>query len=267
MKDYVERFDEPNMEYYRTVYANSVRWQDEDIEGKRILIYMEQGIGDQIMFLRFLRLVKERSPKSITLHAPANMERLIRHLGCEFADKENETLPEHDLHVCSLSLPFVLKKAIPVEPYIKLIEKTDLGDEGGSKVGIAWEGNPDHPNNKIRNCPLKFFKPLLDKGVNFYHIKPEIHDWDLIEGCHDWIINGSEINDWYDTAKFINALDYVVTVDTGVLHLAGAMGKRTYALLGPGIPDPRWSELWYPTVRFVQGTWEECIKFVIDKQF
>ena len=263
MGDYTERFDDPKMDYYRQTYQNSCRWVDEKIEDKKLIIYMEQGIGDQLMFFRFLRLIKEQSPKSITLHAHKDLERLIKHLGYEFLDKNNPELPEHDYHVCSLSLPFVLRKAIPIEPYIILEEKFELPE--GINIGIAWEGSPDHPNNNLRNCPLSFFGPLIKNNVNLYHIQPVIHNWDLIKSAENFPLLGVEIKDWYDTAKLINSLDYIVTVDTGVLHLAGAMGKRAYAILGNENYDPRWDGLWYPTTRFIKGSWEECFKTVIEK--
>jgi hypothetical protein len=263
MRDYIERFSEPKMEYYRKTYLYSRRWYGENLNNKDVIVYMEQGIGDQIMFLRFLRFLKEQTPKSITLHAPMEMERIVKHLGYGFLEKGGDVLPYNDYHICSLSLPFLLHKPIPLEPYIILTEKTEIPK--GINVGIAWEGNPDHPRNVQRSCPLKFFKPLVDKGVNLFHIQPSINNWDLVKGAEDFPLNGVTITDWYDTAKLINSLDYVVSVDTGAVHLAGAMGKRTYVLLGPDEPDARWDGLWYPTTRLIKGDWEKCFETLLTK--
>ncbi len=242
------------MEYYREVYKDSKRWDNDPLEGKRVIVYMEQGFGDQIMFLRFLRFLKAKGATPI-LHAPTQLHRLINHMGYECFDKDQTKLPDHDLHMLSLSLPFVLKCPIPLEPYIKLDEKFDLAE--GFKIGIAWEGSKDHEYNEQRNCPLKHFKVLSGE---FYSLQPAIYDWTLVQECEEMDLNGVDLWDFYETAKLINSLDMVVCVDTAVLHLAGAMGKRGYGLLNPVVADPRWESVWYLSLKMLKGPWEESFK-------
>lgn len=254
MKDYIERFEDERMTYYRETYKNSPQWQGEKLNGEKIIVYFEQGIGDQIMFLRFLRLLDAE----VIVHAHKDLKRIVKSMGYQFLSKDDPNLPEHELHTCSLSLPFLLKKPIPLEPYINIITKKELPE--GKNIGIAWEGSPEHDNNKTRSCMLKFFKPLLSIA-KMYHLQPQIQDASFIKDAEDMELYGiDDFVDWYDTAELINAVDYVVTVDTGVLHLAGAMGKKTIALLGTGPYDSRWEHMWYPTVKFIKGSWEECIE-------
>jgi hypothetical protein len=186
---------------------------------------------------------------------------LIETMGVDAIDKEDPNLPDHDLHILSLSLPSVLQCKIPLEPYIYIKEKFDL--LAGYNVGIAWEGSQDHQNNDKRSCPLKYFKAL--QGVNLFCLAPEIKDHTLIEGCDDMDLNGVEIIDFYDTAKLINSLDAVVTVDTAVLHLAGAMGKKGYGLLNPEVRDSRWNYVWYPSLMLLKGGWQKMFEKIVLK--
>lgn len=258
MRDYEERINDPRMEYYRTVYKDSKRWDGDELNGKKVIVYMEQGFGDQILFLRFLRFLKAKGAMPI-LHAPWQLHRLIKHMGYEYFDKTCTDLPNHDLHILSLSLPFVLKCSIPLEPYIKLEEKFDLKTE--NNIGIAWEGSKDHEYNHVRNCPLEQFKKL--KG-SLYMMQPAIFDWALIENCEEMDLNGVELYDFYDVAKLINSVDSIVSVDTASLHLAGAMGKKGYGLLSPVVTDPRWEYVWYPTIKMLKGSWDESFEKIIS---
>jgi len=256
-----DRINHPNMEYFRIMYKNSERWNGkDDLKDKKVIIYTEQGYGDQIMFLRFVRFLQAMECH-ITLHAPKPLHRLIKTLGVGVIDRTDEPLPEHDYHIMSFDLPFLLGGIIPLEPYIHVKEKTELLP--GKNIGIAWEGSQNHEYNNYRNCPLKHFKSLQKPGVNLWCIQQYIYDKSLIEDCEDMDLNGTEIEDFYDTAKLINNLDLVVTVDTAPLHLAAAMGKRVFVMLNKELFDPRWNlSKWYPTLTVLQGTWEGCFELI-----
>jgi hypothetical protein len=268
MKDYLERIDNPLMEYYRIVYKDSKRYDGGPLDDKRVIVYMEQGFGDQIMFLRFLRFLKAKNPKQIILHAPKPLHRLIKTLGVDVINKdsaEETVLPDHDLHILSLSLPFVLRCPIPLEPYISVPEKEEL-PPGKFNIGITWEGSAEHPDKEYRDCPLRHFKMLQKPNVQFWLIQPATFWWspNLIKGAELMYLKAvapsNVIFDFYDTARLINSLDLIVSVDTACLHLAGAMGKQGYGLLSETHTDPRWKGLWYPTLTLLKGPWEESMR-------
>ncbi len=248
-----ERINQPYMSHYRTVYKDSKRWDNDKLENKRIIVYMEQGYGDQLMMLRFIRFFKH---SQVIICASKPLHRVIQTLGVEVIDKESKSLPDHDFHILSLSLPFILKVPLPLEPYIHIPEKTELIP--GFNIGIAWEGSKDNENNDKRSCPLKYFKVLKKENVNLFSLLPNINDYNLLEDCEDFDLNGVELNDFYDTGKLINSLDLIVTVDTAVLHLAGAIGKTGYGLLNTEVRDPRWNFIWYPSVMLLKSNnWGE----------
>lgn len=249
-----ERIKSPLMEYYRHVYAFSKRWNGkDDLTDKTVILYMEQGYGDCIQFLRFVEPLKERC-KEVILHAPKALHPLLNNF--KYFDKHIPDLPDHDYHILSLSLPFLLDTEISPKSYIEYDKITEV--EKGLNVGIAWEGSPEHPKNLDRCCPLKHFK-VLD-NVNLFMLQDKIYLPELLDEAEDLTLYGTEINDFGDTAALINAMDFVISVDTSILHLAGAMGKKTYGLLSSD-PDPRWEIAnWYDSVTLLKGTWEDQIK-------
>jgi hypothetical protein len=266
------RISDPRMEYYRHTYRNSTLWLGEDLKDKRVMLYCEQGLGDNIQFLRYLPRLQARGCQ-VTVHCPAALHCVLPYMGATaWLDKDNENLPEHDFHILSLDLPFVLSKAftttvpgamqnwwlggsleeympeinrdIPQTPYIKFTEKTELPE--GPNIGICWSGNPNHYNDNDRSCNLTEFKKLKGRLISLqvdYNPK-------YTAGAEDMELWATEMKDMLDTLRLINAVDYVVTVDTLVMHLAGALNKKTFCLLGDN-PDPRWgNNLWYPSVTF-----------------
>jgi len=268
----LDRLLSKRMTYYRKVYKNSIRWNGEDsLLNKTVVVYCEQGLGDIIHFSRYFKYLKARGCKVI-LHCPIELHRLM--LACEGVDavwdKDNPKLWAHDYHVLSMSLPFVLGRLETVQPYIQITQKMPLeGFDKYTKIGIAWEGNPDHSNNLDRSCPLKWFKELYNlPDVKLFKLQKNIHLPQFVAECDDMDILGVPLNDFYDTATFINALDYVVSVDTSVLHLSGAMGKRTYGLLSYQ-HDYRWDVArWYSEAKLFtqpeQGAWEETFHALLS---
>jgi hypothetical protein len=247
------------MEYYRQVYKDSERWNGvDDLTFKHVIIYCEQGFGDIIQFARYVPVLKTIFPTCrITMHCPVGLHSLFEQLGVELLDKDCDQLPPHDYHIPSMSLPFALNQIEAGFPYLSCNE-TEPIEGDGLKVGIAWEGNPDHSNNSERSCPLYFFNYL--RNARFFMLQQKIHNIDLIHGCDEMQLFTIPIETFKDTARLVNAMDIIVTVDTSVLHLAGAMGKETYALLSH-VGDPRWTVAnWYPSVTLVRqrspGDWE-----------
>jgi hypothetical protein len=266
----LDRLENPAMEYYKHVYQNSDRWTPDkgSLEGKKVIVYGEQGYGDIIQFARYLPVLKERGCE-VFYQCPKPLHRVFESLEVGLLDKDCPDIPEHDFNILSMSLPFVLDQQRTFNfPYLKVEEKADLGDEPDvKKIGVCWEGNPNHSENASRNCPLEHFKMLECPFTKLVMLQKQIYDPNLLDRCDDIDLYGHEIDDFYDTATVINSLDMVVTVDTAVLHLAGALGKLTYGLLNLE-HDPRWDiETWYPSVVLVklkeQNNWPAAFRTVI----
>lgn len=260
-----ERINNPLMEFYRQVYRYSKRWDGKaSLDGKRVIVYCEQGFGDIIQFLRYIKTLKGTGCYTI-LAIPCELHPLLSGVEGvdEFFDKNCSVLPKHDFHVLSLSLPFLLgAEEISSQPYISYDVKADLGGYSkGTKIGIAWEGSPDHPKNLDRCCPLKKFKTLIEDDTTLFMLQNKIHLTELVEDV-DFDIFSIPIKDFGDTASLINAVDFVVTVDTSILHLAGAMGKRTYGIMGTEL-DPRWNvSNWYESVSLLTGEWDHLFHVI-----
>ncbi len=237
------------------------------------MVYCEQGFGDILQFCRYFRVLKENGCQ-VTVHTPKEMHGILSHVpGVDFLlSKDEEKLPEHDYHIPSMSLPFLLRQADVVEnsPYVRFEGRMDLGEISGYKIGIAWEGNPEHSNNEERNCPLRAFRPIFElQEVKVFMLQKEIHSPELIEGAEDLELLGSELDDFLDTASLINAMDLVVSVDTCVLHLSSCLKKPTIGLLSAPC-DARWAvKNWYSSLKLVQqetpGDWESLLKSVADR--
>jgi hypothetical protein len=247
------------MEYYREVYKHSNRWNGvESLKDKTVIIYCEQGYGDIIQFARYFKEIKDLSA-TVYLHCPQGLHKLFaKCLNSKFKliDRDNHKIPNHDFHVLSLSLPFLLNNKQESCPYLNVPEKAFLDHlEDYTKIGIAWEGNPDHSNNNERSCHLFHFRSFYQiPNVKLFMLQKGLHRGDFSDKCGDMELYATELNDFYDTAKLVNAMDVIVTVDTSVVHLAGAMGKKTFCLLSHKC-DARWdltNQTWYPNVTLLK---------------
>lgn len=252
LQEYIERLSLPSMSLYREVYRNSERWNGDDpLEGKQVIVFGEAGDGDMIHFSRYIPLLLQRQCQ-VMFHCPTRLHRLFEQFGITMLDAEQTDLPPHDYHIPSMSLPFVLNQTDVKLPYLNGTQ-VDLG-YNGTKVGIAWEGNPQHSNNDERSCPLRYFKKLVSPDRRFYVTKGVIHSTELIEGAEDFDLYGWPIKDYQDTADLLSSVDYVVSVDTSVVHIAGAIGKKIYLLLSYRC-DPRWAvKEWYDNMTIIRQT-------------
>ena len=260
INDFIERTYLNKMTFYRETYKNRPRWNGRTtLKQKTVIIYCEQGFGDIIQFYRYFPLIANQC-KNLILHCPKELHRLFKEFEC--IDKRDSNLPNHDYHVLSMSLPFLLKDITTQYPYLNATPK-EVSNK--LKIGIAWEGNPDHSNNDERNCPLYYFDMLTHlPDVQLFMVQQKIHTEALACGINNMEIFQTELNDFYDTAEIIQSMDFIVSVDTSVLHLAGALGKRSYGLLSFR-HDSRWDvKNWYPSVRTIaqksKGDWEGCFQ-------
>ena len=249
-------------------------WQDQTLDGKIILVWAEQGFGDVLQFVRFLPRLKELGAKVIF----ATTKPLLRLLA-SFKDIDayydlngSEPFPFVDFHLPLLSIMHRLKIS---ENDVKATKKyittprirSELWQPSGSKsIGLCWQGSPTNPNDHRRSLqPDELFKRLQ---------KADLELVGLQYGTDNTLINnpGGLVTDFTDLAVLIEQLDLVITVDTSVAHLAGAMGKRVWVML-PFAPDWRWmtgrsDTPWYPSMRLFRqarpGDWMSVYKALED---
>ena len=238
---------------------------NEVIGGKTILLHSEQGLGDAIQFCRYARMVAEKGAKVILeVHKPliklfANLDGVAQ-LVCY-----GDLLPAFDLHSPLLSLPLACKTTLGTIPcaekYLssnKVLEEAwhvRLGEKRDPRAGLVWSGSAMHRNNNNRSTGLQELLKQLPDGLEYISLQREVCDVDkLVLQSHPEIRHfGGELHDFSDTAALCELMDIVITVDTSVAHLSGALGKPTWVLL-PFCPDWRWllgrsDSPWYPTVR------------------
>jgi tetratricopeptide (TPR) repeat protein len=235
-----------------------------DIAGKTILLHSEQGFGDTIQFSRYVPLVAARGAR-VLLEVEEPLCELVNGLaGPVQVIAKGDPLPDFDLRCPLPSLPLAFRtrlETIPSDtPYLHLpTQALDywgemLGAKEGLRVGLAWAGNTRHVRDGERSMRLRDLLPLTDIGATFVSLQKDVRPGDVeaLKSC-DIIQLGEELGDFSDTAALISQLDLVISVDTSVAHLAGALGKPVWILLTHA-PDWRWlldrdDSPWYPTAR------------------
>jgi tetratricopeptide (TPR) repeat protein len=277
-KEYFWRW---GMEEYRIPNWPQPIWDGADFSGKALFIHVEQGFGDMIQVVRYIPLVAQRGGK-IILQCQKELLPLIKNVeGVERFITCGDPLPSFDIHCPLLCLPMIFDTnldTIPANiPYIRADDllvkkwKEKIGDTSSVKVGVIWRGNPVHKRDRERSIPFEQLAPLAEVGgVSFYSLqKREIFEQLRPPSCGLTLIDFmDEVRDFSDTAALIENLDLVISVDTSVAHLAGAMGKPVWALIQFS-PDWRWllereDSPWYPTMRLfrqkTRGDWSKVIE-------
>ncbi|HWR38603.1 MAG TPA: tetratricopeptide repeat protein [Patescibacteria group bacterium] len=280
-----EKYDKSRMIKHRQDQPDIPRWQGESLSGKKILLYYEQGFGDTLHFVRYAHWVKKLSAQTV-LWVQKPLRRLI---AASFPRLEvygiktiHERSPEGFDFSCPLpSLPRVFNtssasvpRKIPyINVYSEIVDrwKKTVGRTVASnryKVGVAWAGNPNHHNDCNRSIPLDTFANLFAANdVAWFSLQAEVSPPDLAKFPSKVFHQPGQFSDFAETAGLIIHLDLIITVDSAVAHLAGALGKNTWLLL-PFAPDWRWQSdrentPWYPTLRLFRqnriGDWSEVL--------
>jgi hypothetical protein len=259
------------------------QWDGSDLSGRTILLYSEQGLGDALQFIRYVPLVAARGGRVVVECRP-ELKRLLESMPGIVLTATGESLPQFDVHLPILSLPRVFGTTlenIPAQvPYLspapdlvrRWQERAGFGRDR-LNIGLAWAGNRSHVNDRNRSIPFDTFLPLLDvPGVAFYSLQKG----DGAEASPGRQMNPSVVDltgdlvDFEDTAALVSHLDLLISVDTAVAHLAGALAKPVWTLL-PYVPDWRWmlerdDSPWYPTMRLFRqttpGDWASVIRSV-----
>ncbi len=286
-KEYEYRLQHfPQMRIFTSIYDTAKRWTNpltENISSKRVVVYCEQGNGDFIHFARYLSELKKTGCR-ILLHTPKELISLFKNNN--FADEYAEKFSNDDcdLHCSVMSLPYLLNIDVLKDErerkwidYLRPSKTAAFTDYNGFyKIGIAWGGNPRHPNDINRSCKLSLFREISQiPNVKLFSLQKDTRKRaysfnadpiDLAEGCDDMkIVDMSPfMNDYDDTAAIIRGLDLIVAVDTSIVHIAGAMGQPVLTLI-PYNPDWRWGTegmktFWYPSMFLLRqpkpGDWE-----------
>lgn len=254
---------------------NKPLWDGSDLGGKAILLHHEQGFGDVIQFARYIPLVAERGGKVIVECQPELVELLKTVDGADQVIARGSPLPNFSCYAPMMSLARIFGHGlddIPATvPYLFGPEMHGVHlpymDDQKKKVGISWAGKPTHKNDRNRSCPFSHFIEIMGlPDMAFFSLQKGPRGDDLKNrACDALAIDmGSRLEDFSDTAAVIEQLDLVITVDTAIAHLAGALGKPVWILL-PFTGDWRWmakgnTSPWYPTARLFRqkatGDWD-----------
>jgi tetratricopeptide (TPR) repeat protein len=253
----------------------------EEIEGKTILIAADEGLGDTIQFVRYVPMLAERGAR-VLLVVQDPLHRLLSGMsGVSQCMPAVSTLPAFELHCPISSLPLAfgtrldtIPSAIsylpsPASSRVQAWEDR-LGARTKLRVGLVWSGSPIHANDHNRSIPLRTFSRILDVDATFVSLQKDVRPDDkaLLEQT-DIVDLTADLTDFAETAALASCLDLVITVDTSVAHLAGALGQPTWILL-PYTPDYRWmldrdDSPWYPTVRLFRQTEARDYASVFDR--
>jgi tetratricopeptide (TPR) repeat protein len=278
------RWDFRELRLQRRRFA-APQWRGEELGGETILLHAEQGLGDTLQFVRYAPPVAERGGR-VVLEVQPGLKRLLENLpGCEKVIGHGEPLPEFRWHCPLMSLPLAFGGSLETIPArIPYVYADDAEAEAagrrwpgkGLRVGIAWAGNPKHKSDDQRSMPLRALVALaevpgiswfsLQKGAAAEQMRGVAAEFPLVAAC-------SASLDFAETAALVATLDVVISVDTAIAHLAGAMGKPAWVIL-PHLADWRWMDEredsdWYPTARLfrqkVAGDWRTPVARMRDE--
>lgn len=263
----------------RRTFSQPLWLGETPIAGKTILLHSEQGLGDTLQFCRYAKEVAALGA-GVILEVQQPLLGLLRSLdGVTTLLPKGSVLPPFDLHCPLMSLPLAMQARIDNIPSAGGYLKADagkvaewqarLGAKTRPRVGLVWSGNPQHKNDRNRSIPLDELTPLLSADFEFICLQKEVKPSDLETlAAHPEIRRfGPELNDFSDTAALCELLDLVISVDTSVAHLAGALGRPGWILL-PFNPDWRWmlereDSPWYGSARLYRGDrirgWDEVV--------
>jgi tetratricopeptide (TPR) repeat protein len=244
----------------------------EPLAGKTILLHSDEGLGDAIQFARYVPMVAARGARIILAIEDALVPLLSGIAGVsQCLPKSTAALPAYDLHCPLSSLPLAFGTRldlIPAEPSYLPPPAADrvqrwehrLGPHDRLRVGLVWSGNPKHDNDRNRSIPLRMLARILDVDATFVSLQkdPRADDRAALRERPEIVDPTAHLTDFAETAALVSCLDLVITADTSVAHLAGALGRPTWILL-PYTPDYRWlldrdDSPWYPTVRLFRQT-------------
>ncbi len=271
-------------------------WKGESLAGRRILLYAEQGLGDTLQFVRYVPMVAAKGA-AIVLEVQASLVTLLKPVLDTWTNGYAEAgvggvilaagdeLPVFDAHCSLMSLPAIFNTALNTIPsaagYLQRALKPMTLKPRSLKVGIVWAGSPTHKRDHARSLPLAALRPLLDvAGMHWVSLQKgppsvQLSELSLDDPAFRRIEDQTAAFASYaDTAAAVDVLDLVISVDTSVAHLAGAMGKPVWVLLQQHLPDWRWllerkDSPWYRSARIFRqqtaGDWAGVVAKVREE--
>ena len=257
----------------------------QSLAGKTLLINREQGFGDFIQFCRYIPILQTQAAQ-IIVEVPAELYQLASSISSEVSIFESgQTLPKFDFCCPLMSMPLAFKTtldSIPASvPYLysdtekQRIWHERLGAQTLPRVGLAWSGAKGHSNDINRSMPLNMLEPLFQLPIEFHVLQKQIleEDENFLRQHANISMHQQQLSDFSETAALIKEMDLVISVDTAVAHLAGALAKPVWILL-PYAPDFRWmlarsDSPWYPTACLLRqaqaGNWSEVVSALSEK--
>ncbi|MDP3355017.1 MAG: tetratricopeptide repeat protein [Polaromonas sp.] len=250
----------------------------EPLQGKTILLHAEQGLGDTIQFCRYAKQVAALGARVVLEVQPA-LKTLLQGLeGASLVIAKGEQLPDFDYHCPLLSLPLAFQadlsnisgqKYLHSDPAKRQQWQTRLGPASKTRVGLVWSGATGHQNDHNRSLSLAQIAPLISEQAQYYCLQKELRPADqaTLRNTPTLQFMGEFLKDFSDTAALLEQMDLLITVDTSVAHLAGAMGKEVWIML-PFSPDWRWllnrsDNPWYESARLFRqpapGDWASVL--------
>jgi tetratricopeptide (TPR) repeat protein len=283
-QEYEWRWKLPQREHARRDFLQPLWLGKESLRNRTVLLYAEMGLGDTLLFCRYARDVADRGAR-VVLEVQPPLRGLLAGLdGVAQVVARGELLPGFDFHCPLMSLPLAFRTdlgSIPARvPYVRADAeriaawRARLGESTKARVAIVWSGSAALRND-TRSMTLAEMLPLLELGCDWVSLQKEVPERDaaLLVSRGDVRSIGAELEDFADTAALVELCDVVVTVDTSVANLAGAMGKAAWILLPYNPHDWRWmlerdDSPWYPTARLVRqpapGDWESVVRRARD---
>jgi tetratricopeptide (TPR) repeat protein len=253
-------------------------WDGSALNGRTILLHAEQGAGDTIQFIRYAKLLKRRGAR-VVLHCPSSLRPVMEEMPeVDQVVCGKESLPAFDVHAPLMSLPRLfgtdLTNLPGDTPYLTVSGGVNVPEAlltGGDtlRIGLAWAGNPNHHNDRNRSIPSTLLQPLLRiEGARFFSL--QLGGEPLVASANGapLVDLGPFLSSYGVTAACLQRLDLLITVDTSVAHLAGALGRPVWMLV-PVCNDWRWllhrsDSPWYPSMRLFRqrrlGDWSEVLK-------
>jgi hypothetical protein len=267
-REYESRWESSQLRQAKRDFAQPMLAPGMSVAGKTILVWAEQGMGDTMQMLRYVPLLAAQGATIYVELQRAVSALLARVRGAERVFVRGDALPAFDLHCPMMSLPYVFETwldTIPADiPYIAVDPRNarradaEAVNDGALQVGLCWKGNPAHRNDAQRSPGIEPFKTLFSvDGARFLGLVPGMRADFLNLVRHAAIDPGHDLVEtpegFVETAALINDLDLVISCDTSIAHLAGAMGKPVWLVL-PFVPEWRWlmgreDSPWYPTMR------------------